>query len=348
MTMLPARPTRRRAITIFAAAAAGALVGGPARCCCDYRWNGVAMGADATILFGGIDRASAKASISLIESEIDRLEGALSLFRQDSELCRLNRDHRLQSPSADLRRALELSIEMATTSGGLFDPTVQALWEVYVDWFSGAAGAGPPPEDRIARALGAVDWRKVSINSEAISLGQGQRVTLNGLGQGYVTDRIAELLAGRGLKHVLVDLGEQRAIGARQDGSPWRITRADGGQIALQHGSLATSEGAGCVLGASGTAHHLFDPRSGRSAAHWKTVTVHHNSAAVADALSTTFYIASAAEIAALLPRFPGTAVWAYDHAEIERRWIASHDRRIEIVQQTPPSRLGMQQGPGR
>jgi len=324
--MMPSseRPTRRRAITIFVAAAAGALVGGPVRSRADYEWRGVAMGADATILFNGVDRAATRAAIELVEAEIDRLEGALSLFRQDSELCRLNRDPVLQSPSADLRRALTLAIDTAEASGGLFDPTVQALWEAHVDWFSATPDAGPPPEELIARARMAVDWRKVTIDTGSIGLGQGQRLTLNGLGQGYVTDRIAELLAGRGLKHVLVDLGEQRAIDTRLDGKPWQIARADKAPIRLQRGALATSEGAGCVLGADGAAHHLFDPRSGRSAACWKTVTVHHRSAAVADALSTTFYIASAGEISALLPRFPGTVVWARDHANADRRWIAA------------------------
>ena len=324
MISTPERPTRRRAITILAAAAAGALVGGPARSSTDYTWSGVAMGADATILFNGIDREAARTAIEMIEAEIDRLEGALSLFRRDSELCRLNRDRLLQSPSADLRRALTLAIDMAAASGGLFDPTVQALWEAYVDWFTVAPDAGTPTDDLIARARTAVDWRGVRIEADMIVLGQGQRVTLNGIGQGYVTDRITELLAGRGLKHVLVDLGEQRAIDTRLDGKAWQIARTDQAPIALRRGALATSEGAGCVLGAGGAAHHLFDPRSGRSAVHWKALTVHYGSAAVADALSTTFYIASADEIASLLPAFPGTVVWARDHADIVRRWIAA------------------------
>ena len=324
MTSSPEMPTRRRAITILAATAAGALIGGPARSSNDYRWTGVAMGADATILFNGIDRETARAAIELVEAEIDRLEGALSLFRLDSELCRLNRDRYLQSPGADLRRGLTLAIDMAAASGGLFDPTVQALWEAHVDWFTAAPDAGTLPKELIARARTAVDWRGVRIETGAISLGQGQRVTLNGLGQGYVTDRITELLAGRGLKHVLVDLGEQRAMEPRLDGNAWQIARAGQAPIALRHGALATSEGVGCVLGAGGAAHHLFDPRSGRSASHWKALTVHHRSAAVADALSTAFYIASADEIASLLPRFPGTVVWARDHADIDRRWIAA------------------------
>jgi FAD:protein FMN transferase len=324
MIPLPEQPTRRRAITILAAAAAGALVGGPARPSPDYEWRGVAMGADATILFNGLERDQARAAIALVEAEIERLEDALSLFRRDSELCRLNRDGILASPSADFRRALHLAIDTAAKSGGLFDPTVQALWEAHVDWFSAAPDAGPPPEQLIARARLCVDWRKVTIEADSISLGAGQRLTLNGLGQGYVTDRIAGLLAGRGLRHVLVDLGEQRAIDARLDGAPWQIARAGRAPIELRHGALATSEGAGCVLGAGGAAHHLFDPRSGRSAACWKSVTVHHRSAAVADALSTTFYIAGHDEVAALLPQFPGTTVWAHDAAGQDRHW--AHD----------------------
>ena len=325
MTSLPERPTRRRAITILAAAAGGAFIGGPARSAADYEWHGVAMGADATILFNGIAPDVARRVVGMVEAEIDRLEDALSLFRQDSELYRLNRDGMLSSPSADLRRAVTMAIDMSAASGGLFDPTVQALWEAHVDWFSATPGAGTPPEESIARARMAVDWRKVAVTADAIRLGQGQRLTLNGLGQGYVTDRVAELLASQGLEHVLVDLGEQRAIGARLDGKPWQIARPDTTPIPLQRGALATSAGAGCVLGAGGGAHHLFDPRSGRSAAHWNAVTVYHQrSAAVADALSTTFYVASTAEIAALLPRFPGTVVWTRDRAATDRRWISA------------------------
>ena len=282
------------------------------------------MGADATILFNGIEPGTASAAVERVEAEIDRLEGALSLFRRDSELCRLNRDRHLPSPSADLRRALRLAIDTAAASGGLFDPTVQALWETHVDWFATAPDAGAPPQEMIERAKTAVDWRGVRIEPDAIRLGEAQRVTLNGLGQGYVTDRIAELLAGLGLNHVFVDLGEQRAIGPKRDGTAWQVARADQAPIALRRGALATSEGAGCVLGTGGAAHHLFDPRSGRSAAHWKTVTVHHRSAAVADALSTTCYIASGDEIASLLPGFPSTIAWTRDHADVYRRFSSS------------------------
>jgi thiamine biosynthesis lipoprotein len=322
--MRPDAPTRRRVITIFAAAAASAVAGGPARPReADYAWRGIAMGADAAILFNGVEPAIARSAAAAASAEIDRLEDALSLFRGDSELRRLNRDKALNAPSGDLRRALALALDIASRSGGLFDPSVQALWEAHVDWFAAAPGAGLPPDEVIAKALAAVDWRRIAVEPGSIRVGAAQRLTLNGLGQGYVTDRIADLLHARGLRHVFVDLGEQRALGPRQDGTPWLVARAKAAPFALTGGALATSEGSGCVLGASGEAHHLFDPRNGRSAVHWNRITVRHRSAAVADALSTALYAASAAEIDALLPRFAETAIWATDRDGIERRWIS-------------------------
>ena len=319
------KPTRRRAITIFAAAASGAITGGPHRLAkADFAWHGVAMGADATILFNGIEPEAAKAATALVEAEIDRLEGALSLYRPDSELCRLNRDRMLLRPSGDLRRALGIALDVSAMCDGLFDPTVQTLWETYVDWFTASPGAGLPPDSIIALAHAAVDWRKISVKADAIRSGLDQRLTLNGLGQGYLTDRVAELLATQGLKHVLVDLGEQRALSPRQSGAPWLVTRGGAPTIRLMRGALATSEGSGCVLGAGGAVHHLFDPRTGRSAAHWKRITVHHRSAAIADALSTALYIASAGDIKAMLPRVPDVIVWARDHDGREWRWNSS------------------------
>ena len=222
-----------------------------------------------------------------------------------------------------MRRALALALDIAGRSGGLFDPTVQALWEAHVDWFAAAPDADLPPDGIIAKTPAAVDWRRILLEPDTIRTGADQRLTLNGLGQGYVTDRVADLLYSQGLRHVLVDLGEQRAVGPRQGGAPWLVARANAAPFALTGGALATSEGSGCVLGASGAAHHIFDPRNGRSASHWKKITVHHRSAAVADALSTALYVASSDEIEALVSRFAETVIWATDHDGRELRWIS-------------------------
>jgi thiamine biosynthesis lipoprotein len=195
------------------------------------------------------------------------------------------------------------------------------LWESCVDWFSISHDKDIPPQHLIEKALKAVNWRKIRLSDASILLGERQRITLNGLGQGYVTDRIADLLRSRGFNHVLVDLGEQRALGPSHDGKPWLVARRGIPGIELSSGALATSEGAGCILGAKGAVHHLFDPRTGRSPHRWQTMTVHHNSAAVADALSTALYAASGAEVTNLVTKFDGLIVWATDYNGRESRW---------------------------
>src|SRR5574341_1847035 len=148
------------------------------------------MGTEARMLFCGGAGEAVRAAVATAVAEIERLERALSLFRSDSEICCLNRTATLSSPSADMRRALALALAIAEITNGLFDPTVQALWEAHVDWFATAPETELPPETVIASARAAVDWRQVALAADAIRLGRGQRITLNGLGQGYVTDRI--------------------------------------------------------------------------------------------------------------------------------------------------------------
>jgi thiamine biosynthesis lipoprotein len=102
---------------------------------------------------------------------------------------------------------------------------------------------------------------------------------------------------------------------------PWSIRRSGGAPLELTDGALATSEGAGCILGSGGAAHHLFDPRTGRSASHWRRMIIHHDSAAVADALSTTLYVASHDDINAILRRIEGVTAWATDNEGREYRF---------------------------
>ncbi len=52
-------------------------------------------------------------------------------------------------------------------------------------------------------------------------------VTLNGIGQGYITDRVVELLRAGGIEHALVDMGKTRAIGGHPAGGPWSVGLED-------------------------------------------------------------------------------------------------------------------------
>jgi thiamine biosynthesis lipoprotein len=137
-------------------------------------------------------------------------------------------------------------------------------------------------------------------------------VTLNGIAQGFITDRVTEMLRDRGFEHVLVDMGEMRALGQHADGTPWRVGIADpdrpwhsGWTLPLRDRAIATSGGYGTPLDSTGRHHHLFDPRTGESANYYRSVSVIASDATTADALSTGLSALAPADALAVLSRYP-------------------------------------------
>lgn len=272
--MLTPLLTRRRFITIAAALAAT-----PARAFTE--WRGMALGARARIL---IDHPQAAAITGAAAAEIARLEGIFSLYT-DSALTRLNRDGRLDAPPFELLECLALCDSVYHATEGLFDPTIQPLWALYAERFS--AGQSPLPE-QIAQTLTRTGWSRIAYDGDAVRMAPGMALTLNGVAQGFIADRIAALLQQRGLRHILIDTGEFRALGPQAGGAPWPVRLAEGGQVDLTEGALASSSALGTTFDADGRVGHILSPRTGAPAkALWSLVTITAAQAGLADALST-------------------------------------------------------------
>lgn len=277
--------TRRRALAVLAGLglAAHGVRAAPARV---LEWRGTALGADATLIFADADRAEAEAALATCLNEIERLEGIFSLHLDTSEISRLNAHGKLVQPSFDMQALLTRSIELHRATEGLFDPTVQAIWKFHLDQAAANADAsGVLPDD----VLDKVGLDKIAVMGDGVRLRPGMSISLNGIAQGYITDRVADILHGRGWKDVLIDLGETRAL----EGRTFDVMIGDSERrVALSNGALATSSSAPLLVGASGMLPHLFHPRSGTAAPRaWSTVTIAHASATVADALSTALML---------------------------------------------------------
>ncbi|RDD73084.1 FAD:protein FMN transferase [Paracoccus versutus] len=296
--------SRRRFLTITAAVALApaALRAQPGR-----HWVGQALGARASIR---IDHPEAEAITARCLAEIDRLEGILSLYRPDSALSRLNREAALEAPPFELLECLSLAGTVHRASGGLFDPTVQPLWSLWAE--AALAGRRPTADERRA-ALARTGWDRVRLDAARITLEPGMALTLNGIGQGYVADRVAALLEAEGLGDILIDTGELRALGSRPDGTDWPVRLAEGGAVGLRGRALATSAPLGTSFDQAGRDGHILDPRSGAPARPaWRAVSISAPGAGLADALSTAACLAGdRQEILALLARFDGARLEA-------------------------------------
>ena len=298
--------SRRRAIVLFGCAAGlPSIAVGNAFAAHEgislYRWDGSALGAQAKLTLAHYDEKEAKNIISSAVQEIDRLEQVFSLHRETSELSTLNSQGYISRPSMDLAKLLKSAVNFGHNTHGAFDITVQPLWRVYATHFSNhSPQSSGPSQKEIADALKTVDYRAVEISNRGIKLRLPEMaLTLNGIAQGYITDKVTELLKTRGITQVLVELGETRALDKHPEGRPWRIGLEDPENrnqstevIELIDNALATSAGSGTKFSADGQLHHLFDPRTGLPSNHNLSASVITNSAATADALSTALFVA--------------------------------------------------------
>jgi FAD:protein FMN transferase len=292
--------TRRRMIAITAAAAGSALLTGgrTARAGDAVRWHGSALGAQVSIEIYHPDRAEAERLVERCVLDVRRLEQQFSLYRADSAISALNRTGILVAPDADMVTLLKASLHFAALTDGAFDPTVQPLWQLYADHFSSERPdpEGPSPR-KVAEALSRVGHSGLLVSEDRVALTRhGAAITLNGIAQGYATDRVVDRLRKAGLSTTLVDMGEIRAIGTRPEGTPWRVGLADPDRpgvltetIDLVDRAVATSAGAGFRFDSRGRFTHLFDPATGRSPSLYSTVSVIAPTATEADALSTAF-----------------------------------------------------------
>jgi len=269
--------TRRRFLTISAACA---LVPGHAQAE-TWRaetWEGRAFGGDVSLRIHG-PRAQAAQALADARGVIRQVEGLFSLYDPASDLSRLNRTGVLNAPAPRFLQLMRAADHAYTLTGGLFDPTVGALWAAL------AAGQNPKA------ASAAIGWDRVSFNTDQIRLAPAQALTFNGIAQGFATDIVTEVLIAHGLTDVLVNIGEYRSVGG-----PWRLGLADPthgrlGTRTLHTGAIATSSPGATPLGASGHIIHA----SARP--QWSTVSVEARSAALADSLSTGLVLANRALI---------------------------------------------------
>jgi thiamine biosynthesis lipoprotein len=184
--------SRRRFLTIAAAATVAGL---PARAAPVTRWEGVALGANASI---HLAHPQADRIITKALAEIARLELVFSLHRAESALAKLNASGHLTAPPFELLDCLGICAAVHAASGGVFDPTVQPLWALHARSY--AQDQRAPHDAEIAATLPLVGWDGVRISTDEIRLTRpGMALTLNGVAQGVIADRVADLLAQEGL-----------------------------------------------------------------------------------------------------------------------------------------------------
>ena len=290
-------------------------------------WRGIALGADAQLKIYHEDKHEARHLLQAILKEVQRQERLFSLYRDDSVISHLNNEGEVSGFSHDFYWLMSLADEHVRLTHGVFDPTVQILWETYRDYLIENPQASLEElKARMTEVRHLLGWDGIQLTPNRIRLAKpGQRITLNGIAQGFITDRVTDLMQQRGVDHALINMGEIRGL-LPLGKAPWSLGIADpldASQILktleLGNQAMATSSSRGTYLSYEKSINHIFDPATSQSDERYLSVTVIAPTATQADALATAFSIMPIESIKNTLKQISKVSVWILDR---DRQWI--------------------------
>jgi thiamine biosynthesis lipoprotein len=270
------------------------------------RFEGPTMGTryhiTVPVLPPGSDRQALQSDIDEVLARVDM---AMSTWRPDSEVSRLNAlpVGEWLPISEEFHEVLRESIEIHAFSEGSFDVTVAPLLAA---WGFGPRGQGPRVPDEAE-----LDALALRLGSSALELGSAphrvrkiaqREVELSAIAPGYAVDLIARRFIARGVEHFMIEVGgELRTAGRNPEGALWRIgiERPDAPPgtpqitLMLDGQSVSTSGDYREFFEVDGRRYsHTLDPRSLRPVDHGlASVTVLAPDCMRADALSTALMV---------------------------------------------------------
>jgi thiamine biosynthesis lipoprotein len=264
-----------------------------------------------------VDGASGAAAIEDAFAAVDRLEGLLSSWRENSELGLLNAAEpgSLVRVSSELVDLLEEVRGWADRSEGAFEPAVGPL----IDAWDLRGRGRIPSESELARALsqsGAGAFELKVREGGVVRRKSAGWMTAGGFGKGAALRAASDALEDRGIEAGVLDFGGQLVVlGIRKEG--WEVgvahpsRRAEvAATLRLRDVSVATSAASERYVEVEGERFgHILDPRTGRPVPAWGSVTVVADDPMVADLVSTTLFVLGPVGGREWVERHPGIAV---------------------------------------
>ncbi|MBQ9572852.1 MAG: FAD:protein FMN transferase [Acidaminococcaceae bacterium] len=244
--------------------------------------------------------ANAEKAADAAQKEIRRLEALVSSHAEDSEVSRLAKN-RSAVVSVDTAALLSQSLALHEETGGAFDITLAPVSQC---WGFPHGPYHAPDEAEIKNALAKtgmsfIRWeagtRNCTLDGREISLDFG------GIAKGYAAEKMTEKLAQDNISSAIINLGGNvKAVGAKPDGSSWRVGLQHPDEKESYLGILSVTDTSVVTSGDyeryfikdNVRYHHILDPKTGMPAQNGtRSVTIVCRDCTLADGLSTALFV---------------------------------------------------------
>lgn len=279
-----------------------------------YKQSEGIMGTPVNVELWSHSEQLAKTCTQKVMQEMRRIDALMSPFKAESELAVINAkasQHAVKIDS-ELFALIERSIALSRLSDGAFDITFASIGYQY-----NYRKHKKPTDTQISSELDRINYRHIILDKEKSTVRfakQGVRIDLGGIAKGYAVDNGIRILRDCGIKRALISAGGDSRIMGDHKGRPWMTGIRDPRKkdqsiivIPLSDTAISTSGDYERYFIKDGVRyHHILSPKTGKSVASTRSVTVLGPDAVTTDGLSTTLFVLGPVKGLALAERLEG------------------------------------------
>lgn len=165
---------------------------------------------------------SAETALENASERITELEKIFSVTSENSDVWRINNSNdEFVSISDDTANIISKSVEYGNLTDGNLDITI---YPILKEWGFTTGNYKVPDGETLGNLLENVDYSKIMLNNNTLSVPENYQIDLGALAKGYTGDEVIDILKENGIKSAIISLGGNvQALGLKPDGSKWKI-----------------------------------------------------------------------------------------------------------------------------
>jgi thiamine biosynthesis lipoprotein len=248
------------------------------------------------------DTIKANEYIDLAVAEVKRIENLISDWIPTTQISEINRNAGLKPVKVDTEvfELVERAIKISQITNGAFDISYASMDKIWK--FDGSMKV-MPTEEAIKKSVAKIGYKNIILNPKEHSIFlklEGMKLGLGGIGQGYIADKVKNLLYAKGCLSGIINVsGDINAWGKQPDGKPWTVGIVNPlnknkifATFPIVDSAVETSGSYEKYVNFNGIRYsHIIDPRTGYPASGIVSVSVFAKQTEIADAMATGIFV---------------------------------------------------------
>ena len=248
------------------------------------------------------DTIKANEYIDLAVAEVKRIEYLISDWIPTTQISEINRNAGIQPVKVDAEvfELVERAIKISQITNGAFDISYASMDKIWK--FDGSMKV-MPTDEAIKKSVAKIGYKNIILNQKEQTIFlklEGMKLGLGGIGQGYIADKVKDLLFSKGCLSGIINVsGDINAWGKQPDGKPWTVGIVNPlnknkifATFPIEDSAVETSGSYEKYVIFNGIRYsHIIDPRTGYPANGVVSVSVFAKQTEIADALATGIFV---------------------------------------------------------